>query len=394
MATISLPPQLRRTRAPDRWVAGVAGGVARALGIDPLVVRVAFGLLSFAGGTGVFLYGLAWALVPEGDVPGTRRRPDRRTLEQAVGVGMVTVGLLLVLRRLGFFFPDEFVWPAALVVTGAAVAWSKLDGRGADLLDGGKGVVVRLVAGAVLLSVGIGSFVAHDERFVVITQVLVAVVAATVGAALLAGPWILGLARQLADERRQRIRADERAEVAAHLHDSVLQTLALIQRRAASPSDTVALARRQERELREWLHGRRREVDEDTVAISLRAVADEVEADHAVAVDVVVVGDARTTPATAALVGAVREAVVNAAKHAGVDTVSVYGEVGEAEVTAFVRDRGRGFDVDAVPADRQGIGESIVGRLSRHGGRAEITSGQGEGTEVVLTLPLRSGVRP
>ena len=318
-------------------------------------------------------------------------RPTGERWEQAAGVALITVGVLLLLRRFGLFFPDEVVWPAAMVVTGAGVTWSRL-GRSNDLLDGGAVVVARLVGGAVLVAVGVGAFAAHGERFVVATQVLLAVAATTLGVVLLAGPWIFGLARQLTDERRERIRADERAEVAAHLHDSVLQTLALIQRRAGSPADTVALARRQERELREWLHGRRRPVDGDTLASALHRIADDVEARHAVVIDVVVVGDAPVDEAVGALVAAVREAVVNAAKHSGAGSVSVYAEVEGDQVEAFVRDRGVGFDPDRVAPDRRGITESIVGRIERQGGTAAVSSG--DGTEVALRLPLRRSVRP
>ena len=391
MATTLLPDRFRRSTE-DRWIGGVAGGVARAVGIDAVVVRTAFAVLAFTSGVGVLLYVAAMVLVPAGDVPEAERPPDRRELEQAAGVGLITLGLLLLLRRAGLFFPDEVVWPAALAVMGVAVAWSQLGRRG-ELLDGNGAVVVRLVAGALLLTVGIGVFVAQNERIVVAVQVVLAVAAATVGVALLAGPWIIGLGRQLADERRERIRADERAELAAHLHDSVLQTLALIQRRADSPAETVALARRQERELREWLHGRKRAVaDDDSVAGALRSIADEVEADHSVTVDIVVVGDALLDDGRAAVVGAVREAVVNAARHSGSPSVSVYVELSPDETVGYVRDRGSGFDPDAVPADRQGIRESIVGRLERHGGSAQITSNP-EGTEVSLRLPQKRVVR-
>ena len=391
MVIDALPARLRRT-TDDRWVAGVAGGAARAAGVDPLLVRIAFVVLTFASGLGILLYVAAALLVPAGDVPAGEIRADRRALEQAAGVGMITLGLLLLLRRTGLFFPDQVVWPAALVVTGAAVAWSRLGRRG-DLLDaGGAVVVVRLVAGAMLLAVGVGVFVAQNERLVVAAQVLLAVGAGTIGVVLLAGPWIIGLGRQLADERRERIRADERAEVAAHLHDSVLQTLALIQRRADSPAETVALARRQERELREWLHGRRRDSDDETMASAMRALADEVEGQHSVAVDVVVVGDVPMDGLGGALVGAVREAVVNAAKHSGAPAVSVYVEVGPEEITAYVRDRGSGFDPGSVPDDRRGIAESIVGRLQRHGGTVDIHS-SGDGTEVAMQLTMRRTVR-
>ena len=397
MARTVLPPELRRTHDQDAWVAGVAGGLARALAVDPVLVRIAFVLLTLANGVGFVVYGVLWLLVPVGEVPASTIRSDGRTVEQAAGVGLLTVGVMLLLRKAGLFFPDQIVWPAAMIVVGVAIAWSRLGaglGRPGDLLDGGKGVVLRLVAGATLLALGVGVFAAQNERLVVATQVVIAVAVTMGGVVLLAGPWIVRLGRQLADERTQRIRADERAEVAAHLHDSVLQTLALIQRRAGSPAETIALARRQERELREWLQGRNQASTGDTVAGALRALADEIESDHVLTVDVVVVGDTPSDDDTAALIGAVREAVVNAAKHSGASAVSVYAEVTDDELSAFVRDRGRGFDPAAVPRDRRGIAESIVGRVARHGGRADIDSAPGEGTEVAITLPRRARVRP
>jgi len=200
------------------------------------------------------------------------------------------------------------------------------------------------------------------------------------------------LVRQLGDERRERIRSEERADMAAHLHDSVLQTLALIQRHADAPQQARSLARRQERELRAWLYESRRsspgDTDPDSLAAALDRVTDEVEADHGVAVDVVVVGDCRVDEHVDALVAAVREAVLNAAKHSDAAEVSVYAEVADGRVEAFVRDRGRGFDPAAVNGDRRGITHSIVRRMARHGGRAEVHSTPGEGTEVTFELTL------
>lgn len=385
MAALSLPTVRRPTDG--RLVAGVATGIARAVGVDPVVVRLAFVLLAFAGGTGVILYLVLAVVVPEGDAPRVTSLAGGRTVEQAAGVGFVTLGLLLLLRRAGLLLPDQVVWPAVVIVVGAAIAWTRLDGRSVDLLDSGRGVVLRLVTGALLLATGIGVFVALNERVVVATQVVAAVLVTASGLALLCGPWIVRLGRQLTTERAERIRADERAELAAHLHDSVLQTLALIQRRAGSPAETIALARRQERELREWLIEGRQPTGGLTFASALRAIADDVEADHPVAVEVVVVGDVPLDDGGAALVAAAREATVNAARHSGSDAVAVYAEVDDVSLVAFVRDRGTGFDPATVPEGRRGLAESVVGRMERHGGVAEVKSSPGDGTEIVLTVP-------
>jgi signal transduction histidine kinase len=217
----------------------------------------------------------------------------------------------------------------------------------------------------------------------VIAPVLVILVAA----ALILAPWWLRLVRGLAAERAERVRSQERAEVGAHLHDSVLQTLALMQKRADDPREVAALARRQERELRAWLNGRR--PDEASLAAALEAAASEVEDDHGVPVEVVTVGDAPLDERAAALVAAAREALVNAAKFAGPEPISMYAEVDGARAEVFVRDRGPSFDPAAVPADRRGVRESIVGRMERHGGRATLHTAPGHGTEVELVMERR-----
>jgi signal transduction histidine kinase len=243
---------------------------------------------------------------------------------------------------------------------------------------------------------------------------LLAATATLVGVVVLTVPWWMRLARELTAERRERIRSEERAEIAAHLHDSVLQTLALIQRHTESGDDGSSavrevrrLARRQERELREWLYGEREHpagpeeaVDDPATtrsfAAALRAAAGEVEDAFAVTVAPVVVGDAAHDPRTTALVAAAREAMVNAAKHAGVDEISVYAEVEDPEgsgdpaagtLAVFVRDRGCGFDPDTVPPDRHGLADSVRARVERQGGTVRVRTAPGEGTEVALTLP-------
>jgi signal transduction histidine kinase len=213
---------------------------------------------------------------------------------------------------------------------------------------------------------------------------LVAVVTATVG--MLTAPWVMRLARSLSFERAARIREQERAELAAHLHDSVLQTLALIQKRAGDPRAVAGLARRQERELRSWLLKRPRESEEDSVAGALERAAADVEELHGVPIEVVTVGDAPLNGGLEALVQAAREAMTNAAKFAGSERVDLYAEVEDDRVEVFVRDRGVGFEVDAIPDDRRGVRDSIIARMERHHGRAAVKSSHGEGTEVELVM--------
>jgi signal transduction histidine kinase len=234
---------------------------------------------------------------------------------------------------------------------------------------------------------GVATFVALSDAAEAVGKGLVAALIVVAGLALIFLPWVRRLASELAEERRERIRSQERAELAAHLHDSVLQTLALIQRRSDSPETVVRLARRQERELRSWLSGPPRSSADRSLVAAVRRAAEEVEDLHGVPIEVVVVGDCTLDESLDALVAAAREAMSNAARLSGADGVAVYLEVADDRVTLYVRDRGVGFDPEAVPPDRKGVSESIVGRMRRHGGLATIHTAPGAGTEVELELP-------
>lgn len=399
MPLLTATPTIARS-PDDRVVAGVAAGVAHGIGVDPVLVRLAFGVLGLALGAGVLLYGVLWALLPVRRMPSSTSLPDSVRAEHSVAVGLITIGVVLLVQRLSPWFPGYVVWPATIAAAGLGLAWvrtgeaersrwrdlaGRLPGSPVDALADGRGLVLRAGAGIVLVLIGVASFLAASGGVTALGQVLVAMVATAAGVGLLLGPWILRLARQVGVERRERIRSEERAEVAAHLHDSVLQTLTLIQRSATSPHETVSLARRQERELRAWLYGARNP-SATTLAAALDDVVSEVEATNEVTVEVVVVGDAELDTRLSALVAAVREAVLNAARHSGTTDVAVYVEIGGDGVSAYVRDRGTGFDLAAVPPDRRGITDSIIGRTERHGGRVEITTGPGLGTEVAITV--------
>jgi signal transduction histidine kinase/phage shock protein PspC (stress-responsive transcriptional regulator) len=404
MATQPAPAPLRRDTE-HRILTGVCAGIARQLGVDPLIVRVAFVAATMAGGVGLVLYLLAAVVIPGGDqAAGGRRRTGRAEVEVGMGVGLLVLSVLLAFRALGLFFSDAVVWPLVLVAAGGALLWRQSLGlsrddaarpgtaptpaeappsgrRAAALVSRtGLGIALVLAAGLAFLSATGALSAARD---VVLSALVVAVVLAVIFA-----PWIVRLVRSLTEERAERIRSQERAEMAAHLHDSVLQTLALVQQRAEDPRAVAALARRQERELRAWLSRRTPPAgDAPRLAAALEAVAGEVERDHGVAVDVVAVGDADLDERGRALVAAAREAVVNAAKFGAGSPVAVYAEALDGELQVFVRDRGPGFDPGALPADRRGVRESIVGRMARHGGRAAIHSAPGAGTEVELTMP-------
>ena len=368
----------------NRMVAGVAGGTGRYLGVDPMAVRLALVALTFANGIGVVLYLAGWAVLPDEDAsaPPPPGRPV--TTERTVGLGLLTLGTVLLLGRAGLALPPGVVWAVVLSAVGFGLVWSQTDEE-----DRTRGLLWRAAGGGILLVVGLGALFASGGVLSTIGAVGLVVLATGLGVALLLGPWILRLWRDLATERRERIRSEERSEIAAHLHDSVLQTLALIQR-ADAPGRARTLARRQERELRAWLFDERApdgDGEVATLAAALERVVTDVEDRHDVAVDLVLVGDCPMDGKLEALLAAVREAAHNAARHAEVPEVSVYVEVEPQRVTAFVRDRGKGFDVAAIEPGRVGVRESIIGRMTRHGGKAEVHTAPGDGTEVVLEVP-------
>ena len=420
MATTSgaaAAPQLRRDPAAG-MVAGVCAGLGQRLQVDPLLVRLAFVATTLASGIGVVVYVLAWILMPaertrDGTALATIQSHGRRgTVEVALGAGFLLLAALLALRELGLPFSDVLVWPLTLVAAGGALIWHRsstsaapdsapampgVDGgaRAAALavpVESREAVISRIGIGVTLVIAAAIVFLQFTGALAAATDVALAALVVAVAFGVIFAPWFVRLAKSLSAERAERIRSQERAEVAAHLHDSVLQTLALVQKRAGDPREVAALARRQERELRTWLAGApAHEAGERWLAAELEAAAQDVEEAHGVPIDVVAVGNARLDRDGEALVAAAREAMLNAAKFAGTGApVAVYAEASAERLEVFVRDRGPGFDPEAVPADRRGVRESIVGRMERHGGRATIHASPGGGTEVELVLDRSS----
>ena len=379
--------RLRRS-AGDRVLFGVAGGIGERIGVDPLVVRLGFVLLTLAGGVGAICYlaSVVASVEPaEGEPSSDRAASGRRT----VAVVLVLAGSLLLLRNAGLWLGDEVVVPAALAVFGSIVLWTRATlGRShlARLLSRSSTGTVRLVAGAALIVIGIVVFVIVGRRSGLLTNGPAAAAAAVLVIGVVIGPWMTRLASNVRIERRERIRSEERATLAAHLHDSVLQTLALIQR-ADDPRRMSSLARTQERELRGWLYGRAPTAGPSTLASAIESVVDQAEREYGVPVESVTVGDAQVDGAAAALVAAAREAVVNAARHSGARSVSLFVEVEPETITAFIRDQGVGFQRAAVALDRRGIADSIEGRIGRSGGEVSISSAEGSGTEIRLMVP-------
>ncbi|MGH3670197.1 MAG: PspC domain-containing protein [Pseudonocardiaceae bacterium] len=402
------PSRVHRHRS-ERVIAGVSSGIAEHLGVPVLWVRLVFVALAGLGGAGLIGYALLWGFLPATEA-GSRRPSSTRDRQQAVGLVVLGVGLALAGAALGTPWGGWITGPLGVALIGAGVVWREADasqrtrwrsGAGA-VLGGGRMALLRVLAGIVLVTGGIAVFVLTQGNLGEVRFALLAAVATLVGVAVLTVPWWLRLMRALGEERRARIRTEERAEIAAHLHDSVLQTLALIQQQSDSAREVRRLARSQERELRTWLYGvkgygrsvpasRNGSTALPAFAATLHSAAGEVEDTYAVSMQVVVVGDCALEEPLPALVQASREAMVNAAKHAGVAEVSVYAEVEPAQVHVFVRDRGAGFDPAVVAPDRHGLADSIHGRMERHGGTVALRTAPGEGTEVQLAIARRKG---
>jgi len=396
--------RLERSRT-DRVVGGVAGGIGRHIGVNSNLVRAVFIGSSFALGFGVIVYLLTWLLAPlepaTADVEPPARRIRMPTRGQALGIGLVAAGLVVLLWISGLWFGGELGWPVVLAAIGFAILWARsgdegrprwtLSSLGTPLgsVVGGQVSLPRLAIGSILILAGMGVFLATNTSLAAAGNMLLAMIVAIGGAALLAGPWVWSMGRELVEERSSRVRSEARAEMAAHLHDSVLQTLALIQR-AKAPREMASLARTQERELRAWLYGRAPDLAGVRMRDAIDSMAGRIERQHQVSVEAVVVGDAELDDRLRGLVNACAEAVANAARHSGSTTISVYVEVEEDVVSAFVRDQGSGFDPDVVPPDRRGIAESIIARMERRGGSAYVHSRPGGGTEVVIQLPRKA----
>jgi signal transduction histidine kinase len=389
----------------------VAAGVAARTGLDVTIVRLAFVVATLVT-VGSAAYVLAWLLVPDTGTDtsiASKARSDRQGIALAVGLGSLLVVVLVIISALGAGWLGTPGSALVISAVGMVLVWRNAPPseqatmrRLAEPLLGlaGNGkrsrTVARMAIAVVLLIAGLSALLSGHESIMLLRPLggLVLVIAAI---AVMLGPWWLGIARDLVAERQARIRAEERADMAARVHDSVLQTLALIQRRADQPQQVIQLARAQERELRAWLFDGRAPgslASEDmTLADGVRQIQQDVEARHGIAVEAVTVGDCELDDDLAALLAAAREATVNAAKWSGADTVSLFAEVEPGAVSLYVRDRGRGFDPAAVPADRKGLAESVHARMARRGGSSTVRSVPGEGTEVSLTMPRPAGER-
>jgi signal transduction histidine kinase len=414
-APVPVPTGPRLYRSTNgRALAGVAAGIAQHLRVPVLAVRIAFVVLLVAYGLGAILYAAFWAVLPvDRSTPPSRRDVGQLSALAALAVGLVT--LISVAGWGGTAFLIGLL--AAVVALGVGVIWHQADpdrrrrmedagvpdvskvpvlGALSGALGDRRSMILRFGGGALLVAVGIIGLVVVTSAlagaqisWTALLNGLLFALLAVLGITVVFGPMLWRSAGALRAEREARIRETERAEIAAMVHDQVLHTLALIQRNSSDAREVARLARGQERSLRNWLY-KPTASPAEKLSAALEEASAEVEDTYAISVDTVVVGDVDVDSDVAALAAAAREAMVNAGKHAGVDTISLYAEIEPEQVSVFVRDRGAGFELAEVRDDRHGVQGSIIGRMQRHGGRAEIRSTPGEGTEVRLYLPRRS----
>ena len=394
---------LSRRRAARRvdgaWLGGVCTGLAAHLGWPVLVMRLVFVLLAPWQFLGVLIYGVLWLVMPleqPTEAPGLEAasRTGMRTTQQQVrgaDVGaivaliMLAGGLVWLMQTMGMGWQPTVFWPLAFGSVGLALVWRQADTAGLVRQAGRRRWFgwLRVVLGVVLVALAVTIAVATQTGIEDLPKSLAVGAVALLGVAAVVAPWAFRTRSQLTAARERQLLADARADMAAHLHDSVLQTLALIQRQSDDPKAVAALARKQERELRQWLYGETR--DDSTLHSAITAAASEIEDERGVPIDVVVVGDDVPVDGSLdAMARAAREAMLNAAKHSGADRVDVYVEGTDHSVEIFIRDRGKGFDPGTIDESRMGIRGSIIDRMTRNGGRAHIRSSPGEGTEIRL----------
>lgn len=410
-------PARHVVRLPEQgWLGGVCAGVGAYLGVAPVLLRVAFVILGCWRLTGVLAYFLVWLIVPLApetpDAPGLEANtraglrtapPPSRTSpvewSQLVALALFGGGTLWLVQRFGWGLPGYWFLVATLASVGLGLVWWQADHASVGSIRASDAplawlapltaqwttvLALSLGAAASMAAVSMTAMALPLGEGAVVGRTLAALGLVLLALAGLAAPWVLRVRRSLARARELQLIADARADMAAHLHDGVLQTLALIQKTAHDPREVTRLARRQERELRAWLYGG--EVPHATLKSALTEACQEVEDTFPVNVELVTVGDADMTPRLGELVKAAREALVNAAKHSGASAVDVFAEVDDGRVEVFVRDRGAGFDPEQVPEGRLGIERSIMERMHRHGGAARLRSAPGTGTEVKLEM--------
>lgn len=415
-SAVAQPEQPRAARIPDgAWLGGVCTGLAQHLGWSVMVLRLGFVALTMSYFLGPIVYAVLWLVLPPlGEVtksaPGleSAARTNKRTVDKpkhgidvgaVMALSMLAAGLLWLVQASGMGLSQQLFWPIAFACSGVALVWRTADtthdpdwkkqapeqpwlipfvARGRLL------TIARVVLGMGLVGAAVSLVIASQTGLQELPKTLAMSGLALAGLVIVSAPWVYRSRAALRTAREEKVRADERADMAAHLHDSVLQTLALIQRQSEDPKSVQTLARRQERELRTWLYGD--VIKEKTLKAALTAAAADVEDERGVPVELVCVGDCDLDEQIEAMLRAAREAMVNSAKHSGAAKIDVYAEVGDDVVEIFVRDRGKGFSMDEIGEDRMGVKGSIIARMERHGGKARIRSSAEDGTEVRLEM--------
>ena len=408
-AVVGTPYRPYRRGVENAILGGVCGGLAIRLGVKERTVRIVFSLMALVGGLGILLYMVLWLTRPRAgeDEAIGHRLLGHRVLHRVL-IGLIAI-VLCIFLLFSLFAPNfgVFTWPLIFSLIAAIGVWrgASSDERhrleelvrsapliGAPASRTRRVLWLRVILGVVLVSIGLRTLRHVRGFWGGTTPVLFGIIILVAGVLVLLAPWWLATLNDLSGERRARVRVEERANVAAHLHDSVLQTLTLIERAAGDETAVTRLARNQERELRQWLFEPERALDGDgggSLTSQLHALESEIESDYGIKVELVAVGDCATNADVLALVAAGREAAINAARWSDATSISIFAEVEPQAITLFVRDRGKGFDVDAVPRDRQGIALSIRQRMLQHGGTASLKSALEVGTEVQLALPRK-----
>ena len=384
---------------PAALMGGVCAGIATHLGVNVWLVRAIFVGLLFLNGVGALAYALAIALIPAGNPASSQLAAPTRLAAQLnqlqskdgrdqattifSGVVLLALAAILVAWSRGWLESNAYL-PLLIIGCGAALAWSQAE----EVMHTPRSMaaIARLAAGLALAVLGVLIWLSdHTDMSGMLIGAFAALVMLSVVALVLAPLW-LGVIRQLSQTQAAQARASERADIAAHLHDSVLQTLTLLRAQADDPQRVAALALSQERELRAWLYGDNHPTNEN-LRSEVESVSREIEQLYGVPVDSVIVGDTPATAKTRVLTSALREALANAVRH-GKPPISLYVEVSGQEVEAYVRDHGAGFELEAINPDRHGVRDSIIGRMQRHGGSATIRARE-PGTEVCLRLDLQ-----
>ncbi|WP_159611805.1 ATP-binding protein [Glutamicibacter sp. JC586] len=408
------PERRPLVRSEKRMIAGISGGLSEHLGIPLNYVRLGFIALTALGGVGAVLYAWLWVFVPSAEEAqadelrswGTRTRSLAEEMtrvqqgifrsregfeansswrEVLIGSGLVVLAILALAQWSGWNIRWDLIWPGLGILAGILLAWLQLDEQSTKTTKKySRPVLIRLGLGLLLVIGGLLTILSGAVGISDLLGGMWAALAIIAGSVVVLLPWGTRLWRDFLAERSSRQAAAQRAEFAAHLHDSVLQTLAVIQKRSDDPAAVRTLARIQERELRQWLYGNQ-DLDDEDVVVEIQHEANDIEQLLLRDVEVIAVGNAQGFDGQQALVAASREAMMNAAKHAE-GKISVYVECSKESVEVFIRDRGQGFEMDEVPEDRHGVRESIIGRMHRAGGTAEIRSSE-TGTEIQLSMP-------